>query len=294
MEISRTTSNRLIKLNKIYAIFLLLRPKEYVKNFFVFAPLLFAKKFVYPAAMIESTYAFLMFCIAASSVYIINDICDLKYDKIHLNKAKNKPLALGVLTTKLAIICLSLLYMILGFFLYYIPNLATPIISYIVLNFCYSLWLKHEPIIDLFCISTGFILRIYAGCLAINVSLSVWMFVSTICITLFLASSKRYLELKISGKTGRKVLNLYNKSFLNNISLISATSSLFFYSMYVLTERNTLVITIPLVLFGIFRFWYLVDKETNTDSPTNILVQDWLLASTLFVWAIVVAYLMLE
>lgn len=264
----------------------LLRPKHWIKNSFVLAPLVFSGEFDSPAAIAAAAYAAFLFCLAASSVYIVNDIHDIEHDRKNPTKALSRPLAAGIVTVRAAVGLLVLLYALLAAGLAYMPAIAPATIGYIVLNYLYTYRLKHEPILDIFCVATGFVLRIYAGAYALDVPVSSWMFVTTLALALFLSSLKRRQELDKGAGEGRRVLEHYTVALLDRFAEISATGALVFYSMFVLSARPELVITVPLVLFGLFRYWYVVEKLESGDSPTDALLADWQLLCTAVLWVL--------
>lgn len=264
----------------------LMRPKQWIKNGFVLAPLLFSGEFQSPSALAAAAYATLLFCLAASSVYIVNDIHDVEYDRRNPAKAQSRPLVTGIVTVRAAIALLVLLYVLLAAGLAFMPAIAPATIGYVALNYLYTYRLKHEPILDIFCVAIGFVLRIYAGAYALEVPVSSWMFVTTLALALFLSSLKRRQELKKGATDGRRVLEHYSVALLNRFAEISATGALVFYSMFVLSVRPELVVTVPLVLFGLFRYWYVVEALDSGDSPTDALFADWQLLCTAALWVL--------
>jgi 4-hydroxybenzoate polyprenyltransferase len=144
--------------------------------------------------------------------------------------------------------------------------------------------LKHQPVLDIFTIAIGFVLRVYAGAVALTVPVSNWMFVTTLCLALYLAAVKRRQELSQSGTEGRKVLEKYSVSLVDRYAEMSAMGALVFYSMFVMSAKPELVITVPLVLFGLFRYWYVVEVLDAGESPTDALIADWQLLLTVVLW----------
>lgn len=264
----------------------LMRPKQWIKNGFVLAPLVFSGEFQSPPALAAAAYATFLFCLAASSVYIVNDIHDVEYDRRNPAKASSRPLAAGIVTLRAAIALLVLLYVLLAAGLVFMPAIAPATIGYVVLNYFYTYRLKHEPILDIFCVAIGFVLRVYAGAYALNVPVSSWMFVTTLALALFLSSLKRRQELKKGANQSRYVLEYYTVALLSRFAEISATGALVFYSMFVLSVRPELVITVPLVLFGLFRYWYVVEAFDSGDAPTDALLADWQLLCTAVLWVL--------
>jgi 4-hydroxybenzoate polyprenyltransferase len=184
-------------------------------------------------------------------------------------------MALGLL-----IVIYSLLFV--GWF--FLPKVILVILSYMILNLAYTFALKHEPVVDIFTIAIGFVLRVYAGTAALNVPMSSWMFVTTLCLALYLASVKRRQELSQNGSEGRKVLEKYSVALVDRYAEMSATGALVFYSLFVMSTKPQMVITVPIVLFGLFRYWYVVEQCEGGESPTDALLDDWQLPLTIIIW----------
>ena len=263
----------------------LMRPRQWIKNSFVFAPLIFSGKFHEADAIGQALLAAVLFCVAASAAYVVNDIRDRKRDRLHPKKSKTRPLAAGLIALPAALGLLAALYLglIVGWF--WAPQVVMVIIGYLVLNVAYSIFLKHQPVVDIFTIAIGFVLRVYAGAVAIGVPLSAWMAVTTLCLALYLAAIKRRQELLQSGPEGRKVLERYSVALVDRYAEMSATGALIFYSMFVMSTKPQLVGTIPLVLFGLFRYWYLVEQLDEGESPTDAVFADGTLLLTVLGWA---------
>ncbi len=262
----------------------LLRPKQWIKNGFVLAPLVFSGEFHSSAAIVAALHATLLFCLASSSVYIVNDIRDVEQDRKHPKKALTRPLAAGTVTVPMAVGLLVVLYLGLAAGLLATPAIAAAIVGYIALNYLYTFWLKHQPVLDIFTVAIGFVLRVYAGAYALSVPVSSWMFVTTLALALFLAAVKRRQELSQGTADSRLVLAKYSVTLVDRYAEMSATGALVFYSMIVMSTRPELVITVPLVLFGLFRYWYVVDKLDGGDSPTDVLLTDWQMLCTVLLW----------
>ncbi len=261
-------------MKKITGLITLMRPKQWAKNAFVLAPLLFASEFLNLHAVYSALVAFVLFCVASSATYIVNDIRDIAQDKLHPKKSKTRPLAAGIISIPTALILLAILYSILIISSFFSPKIILVILAYLLLNIAYTFALKQQPVLDIFCISIGFVLRVYAGAVALGVPLSGWMFVTTLCLALYLASIKRRQE----------VLKTYSIALLNRYAELSATGALIFYSLFVMSAKPALLITIPLVLFGLFRYWYLVEQLGEGESPTDTLFSDKQLLLTVILW----------
>lgn len=264
----------------------LLRPLEWIKNVFVVAPLVFTGLFVDADAVARSAFAFVAFCIASSAAYVVNDLHDVESDRLHPVKSRLRPLASGAVTRRMALALLVALYAALAAAATVMPQVLAVVGTYVALNLAYTFALKHRPVLDLFTIALGFVLRVHAGATALSVPVSAWMFVTTLCVALYLAALKRRQELARSGAAGRPVLARYSVALVDRYAEMSGTGALVFYSMFVLSERPELVITVPLVLFGLFRYWYVVDDPERGESPAEALLADPQLLATVALWTL--------
>lgn len=261
-----------------------MRPKQWIKNGFVLAPLVFSGQFTNLDSILVVVSATFLFCIASSAVYIANDLHDVEHDRRHPTKSKTRPIAAGIVSLHAAVTLLAGLYALLIWGCFQVPDIAIVIAAYLLLNLAYTFVLKHQPVVDIFTIAIGFVLRVYAGAMALDVSVSSWMFITTLCLALYLAAVKRRQELSKIGTEGRKSLEKYSISLVNRYAEMSASGALLFYSMYVVSTKPELVITVPLVLFGLFRYWFVVEVLDNGESPTDALLTDWQLSLSLAVW----------
>lgn len=269
---------------QVRGLFSLMRPKQWVKNGFVLAPLLFTGEFNNFNSVAAAFLAAILFCFGSSATYIINDIHDIERDRKHPRKSKTRPLASGATSVSAAVGLLVILYAMQITAWFWAPRVVLVIAAYMALNISYTFVLKHQPVVDIFSIAIGFVLRVYAGAMALSVPVSSWMFVTTLCLALYLAAVKRRQELSLSGIDGRKVLEKYSISLVDRYAEMSATGALVFYSMFVMSARPQLVFTVPLVLFGLFRYWYMVEKLDGGESPTDALLADWQLILTVILW----------
>jgi 4-hydroxybenzoate polyprenyltransferase len=267
----------------------LLRPKQWIKNGFVLAPLVFAGVFTQPAMVGRALAATVLFCLAASLVYILNDLCDLERDRIHPKKRLSRPLAAGAVTPAQAKAVMAALAVALlaGFTLS--PLAMAGIAAYLAVNVAYSFKLKHQPVVDLFCVASGFVLRIAVGAFALPVPLTSWMLITTLCLALYLAAIKRRQELIASGDAGRAVLGRYTVALLDRYAEMSAVGAIVFYSLFTMTVKPALAYTVPCVLFGLFRYWFLVENG-NGESPTDVIWTDIPLGLTVVVWGALCLY----
>jgi 4-hydroxybenzoate polyprenyltransferase len=261
----------------------LLRPKQWIKNGFVLAPLVFAGVFRQPEMIGRALIAMALFCLASSAIYILNDLCDLEKDRAHPKKRLSRPLAAGAVAPAQAKAVMAVLAVTLAAGFFFSPMTMAVIAAYLAINVAYSFKLKHQPVVDLFCVASGFVLRIVAGAVALPVPLTSWMLITTLCLALYLATIKRRQELVASGDTGRAVLGSYTVSLLDRYAEMSAVGAIVFYSLFTMTVRPALAYTVPCVLFGLFRYWFLVERGDG-ESPTDVVWTDWPLGLTVAVW----------
>lgn len=238
-------------------------------------------------------FAALLFCVASSATYIVNDMCDIKHDSLHPNKSKTRPLVTGVVTIPMAISLLCILYSVLVCGWFVAPNVVLVIIAYLLLNLAYTIVLKYHPVLDIFTIAIGFVLRVYAGAVALSVPLSGWMAITTLSLALYLAAIKRHQELSNNGVVGRKVLEKYSIALVDRYAQMSATCAIIFYSLFVISTKPQMVVTIPLVLFGLFRYWYVTEELNGGESPTDELLTDWQLLLTVILWIVACIWLLI-
>jgi len=270
----------------------LLRPHQYIKNLFVFAPLLFTFHFI-ANDIINTVIVFVLFSLLASSIYVLNDYMDIEEDKQHPKK-KFRPLASGRVsknTGKILIIILSTISL-LSAYLFNI-QLFTVLCIYFVLNIAYSLKLKHITIVDIFIIATGFVLRLFAGASVIETPLSMWIIIMTFLLALFLAVAKRRDDvlLSLEGKETRKNIDGYNLEFVNAVMVFMSGVIVVAYILYtvsweVIKRLNTehLYLTSFFVILGIMRYMQITFVEENSGSPTKIVIKDRFLQITILFW----------
>ncbi|MDV2469325.1 decaprenyl-phosphate phosphoribosyltransferase [Acinetobacter chinensis] len=262
----------------------LIRPKQWVKNTFVFAPLIFAGEFLNLQSVYSTVLTAFLFCLAASAVYILNDLKDIEKDRLHPEKSKKRPLAAGQVSPRSAVILLVMLYAALTGFLFVIPKAIYVISIYLALNWAYTFGLKEEPVIEIFIVAFGFVLRVYAGAVALDVPVSSWMFITTLSISLYLACIKRRQELQLAGSQSRGVLSQYSITLIDRFAEMSAICAVVFYSLYTMQVQPQLIITIPFVIFGLFRYWFIVDTLKGGESPTDVIIKDKQILFTVTVW----------
>ncbi|MCK9409484.1 MAG: decaprenyl-phosphate phosphoribosyltransferase [Bacteriovoracaceae bacterium] len=279
------------------AIFRLLRPLQWLKNGFVFTPLIFSKHLFEKEYYVDAFLSFIVFCFASSLVYIINDIVDREGDKLHPNK-KQRPIASGEISIPFAAGISSFLALIVFVFASFLPvYFQYAVLIYIILQLAYSFSLKHVVILDLFIIAMGFMLRVFGGAFAIQVEISHWIVITTLFLSLFLAASKRRSELVMIKKqhieTKRRVLQEYTVPFLDTLLIITTTGMAIAYSLYTMAERTIevfnseyLIFTTVFVVFGIFRYLFLVIVKEEGENPTAILTTDMPTAINVLLWLI--------
>jgi 4-hydroxybenzoate polyprenyltransferase len=268
----------------------LVRPRHWVKNAFVLAPAVFAGVFVHAADALRALAAAGMFCLAASAVYVFNDLLDAPTDRLHPVKRHARPLASGALQPATGRMVLAALVAALVATMIAFPAPAPAIAAYVALNAAYTLRLKHVAVVDLFCVAAGFVLRVYAGARAVDVPLSSWMLITTLSLALYLAAVKRRQELATSGPESRRVLGSYTLPLLDGYAQTAASASVVFYSLYVIDVRPGLAVTVPFVLLGIFRYSYLVQTRQVGESPTDALWTDLPLILTILAWGALCVY----
>jgi 4-hydroxybenzoate polyprenyltransferase len=272
----------------------LLRPRQWLKNVFVFAGLIFSRQFFDLYSIEKSIFAFIVFSILSSSGYIINDILDYKEDQAHPVKSK-RPIAAGkVGKGQAAVIAFFLLllsfigaYMLGCKFLYIC-------LVYSILMVTYSIGIKNIVILDVLFVAIGYVLRAIAGAVVIAVEISSWLLLCTLLIALFLAISKRRTEIVLLGDGAarhRKILSQYSLGLLNQMMAIVTAACIVAYCLYTLAPETvnkfgtrSLIYTIPFVIYGIFRYLYITFQKVETDIPERVLINDLPLQLCLLGW----------
>ncbi len=276
----------------IYNIITALRPKHWVKNFFVFIPLLVSGSFFDLNLLYNAVLAFLSFCLASSVVYFFNDLIDIEKDKNHPKK-KHRPIASGKISVSTAIF--FILLMLLGLIWLQsisVNNIYILIISYLFLNLNYSLWLKKITIIDVMCISTGFVLRVQAGVLSTGLDTSEWLISMTFTLAMLLALGKRKVELNhINSNITRDSLKGYSIASINSMQSIFISCTMIFYLLYVnlnitfLGNLEFLHGSSIFVIAGLLRYVQISFSENIDEQPTDILYNDKFIMISVFLWA---------
>ncbi len=274
-----------------------MRPRQWPKNVFVFAALVFDKQLLILHAFERTLAGVVLFCMISSAVYIFNDLADVEADRQHPEK-KNRPIASGKLPVSVAWVA-GILLVVISIAVGYIlsPGFAAVIAGYFLINLAYSKWLKHVPIIDVLIIATGFVLRVGAGVELINVvRFSPWLYVVMTLLALYLGFGKRRAELALlEGGAGshRKVLDGYTIHLLDQYIMIVSGTTIVAYSLYTFSAPNventhTMMLTIPFVLYAIFRYLYIIEVKHAGGAPEEILLSDRPLQIALLLWALVV------
>jgi 4-hydroxybenzoate polyprenyltransferase len=287
--------------NLLQAVWLSLRPHQWTKNLVVFAAPALSKHLFERGPLEKSVLGFAIFCALSGTVYLLNDVADLERDRLHPRK-RLRPIASGALSSRAAVV-LSLALGLGSLALSVVLGLPFVLCAalYLALNILYSFRLKEIVILDVLSVSIGFVLRAVAGGVAIGVLVSDWLLVCTLLLALFLALAKRRHELVslTTSATGhRKILAEYSPYLLDQMISVVTASCLTAYAFYTMapdtvqkyrTER--LAWTIPFVLYGIFRYLYLVHQKEKGGSPTDILVTDRPLLLNVFLWALALLWI---
>ena len=283
----------------IVATLLAMRPKQWSKNLFVFAALVFTDNIPTGLSQPEkwrnlglTIQAFLLFCLISGGIYLLNDVADREKDKLHPVKCR-RPIASGRLPWKFGAVS-GVLFLLVGCALGFFINVKFGWIcfSYILLQIAYNLVLKHQVILDVFAIAAGFCFRAVAGAYAIGVQNSVWLLLCTLQLALFLGFGKRRNELTVLGKDAgshRKILGQYSLPLLDQFISIVLAGLIVSYALYTITsptalKHKFLVVTLLNVMYGIFRYLYLIHIENKGGSPETILMEDRPMQINLLLW----------
>lgn len=300
MEYHHSRSERK-SLSDILLYLSILRPYQWVKNLLVFSGLIFSNSLFKDSNVRTSLFAFGIFCIASSGIYILNDIRDIKFDKEHPVK-KNRPIASGKVSKGSAGILMFILLPAALLFSYLLDkNFFLIISAYIILNIGYSFGLKNVVILDAFIVSLGFLLRAFGGCIVINVDVTPWLFICTLSLALLISFGKRRNEskiLKTEAKNHRETLQFYNVQLLDIILTICSATAIGTYSLYTMAEETVLrfgsqrlIVTTPFVMYGVFRYLYLIYTQDKGGDPTTLLVHDLPTIINGLLWILSVAYI---
>jgi 4-hydroxybenzoate polyprenyltransferase len=273
----------------------LIRPKQWLKNLFVFAPIIFAKELFEPALIMTVVRAFVAFCLTASAIYILNDIADREADRVHPEK-RNRPIASGAISVGGALgVFFALIAATAALVSDMPPGFILLLGTYFLLNLAYSYKLKEILLLDVFVVAAGFMLRILGGAYAIDVRVSSWIVLCSLFISLFLGFAKRRGELTQALASGtqskRKVLLLYSVEFIDQLLTVTAAGTVISYALYTVAPRTVqmfgtekLIYTTVFVLYGVFRYLYLIHTTPKTENPTDAVTSDLPIIITGVLW----------
>jgi 4-hydroxybenzoate polyprenyltransferase len=279
------------------AIVVSLRPRQWVKNLFVFAAVIFSQQLFTPVVW-RAVAAFAVFCGLSGAIYLINDVADRDKDARHPTK-RYRPIASGALPVGVAVVVAAALLAasLAGAFALGVP-VGLVALAYAVLLVAYSAWLKHMVILDVLTVASGFVLRAVAGAEAVAADISGWLVICTILIALFLALGKRrheYLTLKGDAAAHRPILAEYSESFLDQMIAVVTASTVTVYALYTMWPETVakfhtrlLPVTLPFVLYGIFRYLYLLYRRELGGNPSDLLLQDRALLLNTVLWMVAV------
>ncbi|GBC82863.1 Decaprenyl-phosphate phosphoribosyltransferase [bacterium HR10] len=278
------------------------RPHHWTKNLILFAPLVFSQHLLEVERALRALAAFAIFCLLSGGIYVFNDLCDIERDRLHPRKA-HRPLASGALSPRLAArVCALVLLVALALSFRLSAAFGITALSYVLLHITYSLWMKRIVILDVFAIAAGFVLRAVAGGEAVAVPLSPWFFICTLLLALFLGLSKRrheLLALNESAVEHRASLALYNTLLLDQMIAMVTSATIVTYALYTLSSEtiarlhtDALKYTIPLVLYGIFRYLYLVYRKEEGGNPETALLTDRPLLITILLYGAMVLWIL--
>ena len=279
-----------------------LRPRQWIKNLFVFGGLIFAQQLFFPPAVWTALGAFVIFCGLSGAIYLLNDVADRDKDRLHPDK-RLRPIASGRLPVPAA---LGAALVLIGGGLAAATWLSLPFavvaLAYVVLLSAYSAWLKHIVIVDVLVVAIGFVLRAVAGALAISVAISGWLLICTILLALFLALGKRRHEVLALGEAAarhRPILAEYSAALLDQMIAVVTASTVTAYALYTMSPETVakfqtplLPLTLPFVLYGIFRYLYLLYRRQLGGNPTDIVLRDRALLLNSLLWLAVVLVLL--
>lgn len=278
------TKNKLSSAPRQMALLLkTMRPKQWTKNIFVWAALLFDEKLFRADPFLRTLGAFMLFCVISGVVYIINDLVDMEKDRQHPQK-RTRPLASGALNARIAVAAaVALVLASLPFSLWINRGLTLILYGYLVLMIAYSFWLKNIVIVDVLTIAAGFVLRVAAGVAVVEATrFSPWIYVCTVLLALFLGLGKRRQEIALleeNSANTRAILAEYNLRFVDEMLALVSASTVMAYALYTFSAPNLppnhlTMLTVPFVLYGLFRYLYLIHVRGETDPPDVVVLKD--------------------
>ena len=280
----------------IRALVVSLRPRQWQKNLFVFAGIIFAAKIGDPLRWAEAIACFVAFCAASSAAYLVNDVRDAPRDRSHPLK-RNRPIARGDVAPRLALVVAGVLAVVaLAIGVALDPVTLGLIAAFLALQGAYSLWLKQIVLLDVLVIAALFVLRAVAGGTAVDVKISDWLILCTALLALFLGFAKRRGELVLNGNghaQSRSVLDSYSLELVDQLLTIVAASTIVAYGLYALdNDASAMVATMPFVLFGVFRYLLLIHRDNLGEEPERVLLRDKQLLGAVVLWAITAAVIL--
>ncbi|MEA3345893.1 MAG: decaprenyl-phosphate phosphoribosyltransferase [Chloroflexota bacterium] len=277
-----------------------MRPKQWAKNLFIFAGLVFGQKLFHPRLLARNVGTFALFCLISSAVYIINDLADIEKDRQHPTK-RQRPLPSGRLPPRVAMVAAGL-FPAISIPLAFLMDLQLGLVMvlYLAMMIAYSLLLKDLVIVDVLIVSAGYVLRVAAGVIVTDVPFSPWLYVCTTLLALFISFSKRRHELLILGGTAdehRTTLNEYTPHLLDEMIAVVTSTTVVAYSLYTFSATNlapnhTMMLTIPFVLYGIFRYLYLVHVKNEGGTPEELVFKDKPLLLDIALWGMTVLFVL--
>jgi 4-hydroxybenzoate polyprenyltransferase len=281
----------------VTALLLSLRPRQWVKNLVVFAGVVFGQK-LFTEATWRALAAFAIFCALSGAVYLVNDLVDRERDRLHPKK-RERPLAAGRLRPRVAVVAAPVLVVVaLAAGTVLAPAFALVGAIYTALLVAYSVWLKHVVIVDVLVVAAGFVLRALAGTLAIDVEISGWLLICTSLLALFLALGKRrheYLTLNADAAQHRPILAQYSAGLLDQMIAVVTASTVTAYALYTMSPETVakfhthlLPATLPFVLYGIFRYLYLLYQRHLGGNPSELFLHDRALLLNTLGWIVAV------
>ncbi|MGB2863373.1 MAG: decaprenyl-phosphate phosphoribosyltransferase [Sedimentisphaerales bacterium] len=280
--------------SNISAFLSVVRPQQWIKNAFVWAPLLFSGQFTQLDLCGRAALIFVSFCIVSGAIYVINDLADRHEDKQHPVK-RSRPIASGAISPSIAMIYSMILIVIGVAVAWYISwSEVIIVLLYVVMNILYSLALKHMAIVDVMTIAAGFVLRVLGGSVAISVAPSHWLLLCTVMISLFLGFTKRRAELLAAtgqARNSRVVLRNYSVAFLDQAISMVTSVTVVCYILYTVDVRTlqvfgtrAMLLTVPSVIYGLFRYIYIIYHLEKGEDPTNTLVRDIPTIVNMIIW----------
>ncbi len=270
------------------------RPKHWVKNGFLFAGIVFAKKLADPASIWHVLAAFGLFCVVASAIYYINDLSDRAADRLHPKK-RFRPIAAGEIPVPLAWgIAVGGLVVAVPLAFLQRPLFGVIVVAYVALQFVYTYWMKDQVLLDVFALATNFVLRAMAGAVVIAAPISPWLYVCTVLLSLLLGFAKRRHELMLleaGAGSHRPVLDEYSATLLEEIIAVVTSATVMAYALYTFNAENlprnhAMMFTIPFVLYAVFRYLYLVYRKGEGGTPEEALFTDRPLLICIMLWGI--------